>query len=174
MIIAASEICTLRHLEKEDLIVFANFANNPKIAINLRDGFPNPYNIGHAEFFYKQIDSQNPKTFFAIEYQKCFTGMISLMPLSDVYRKNAEIGYWLAEPFWNKGIATSAVKLIVEWGWKNLDISRIQTGVFSYNLASARVLEKAGFNFEFECINSVFKNGKLANELRYSVLRPLK
>jgi ribosomal-protein-alanine N-acetyltransferase len=171
MIIATSEICKLRNLEREDLNLLTRYANNPKIAINLRDGFPNPYLPEHAEYFYKMIEAQHPKTFFAIEYEGYFSGMISLLPLSDVYCKTAEIGYWLAEPFWNKGIMTSAVKLIIKWGWKNLDIVRIHTGVFSYNTSSTKVLEKAGFTFECEFINSVFKKGIIANELRYSILR---
>jgi [ribosomal protein S5]-alanine N-acetyltransferase len=174
MIIAANEICNLRNLEKDDLHLLTSYANNPKIAINLRNGFPNPYTSENAFFFYNMIEAQNPKTFFAIEHQNNFCGMISLAQLSDVYCKTAEIGYWLAEPYWNQGIMTSAVKLIVEWGWKNMDIIRIHTGVYSYNPSSAKVLEKAGFTFECEFINSIYKNGILANELRYSILKSTK
>jgi RimJ/RimL family protein N-acetyltransferase len=99
--------------------------------------------------------------------------MIGLTPQDDVYQKTAEIGYWLGEPYWNKGIMTAAVKDTIEWGWRNLDIVRIHTGIFSFNKASARVLEKAGFSFECEFIHSVYKNGILANELRYSLLKPI-
>lgn len=172
MIFADSDICKLRNLEKSDLETLIRYANNSKIAMNLRDGFPNPYTFEDAIGFYNMVKSQKPLTTFAIEYHDEFTGMIGLMPLTDIYCKSAEIGYWLAEPFWNKGIVTSAVKLIVDWAWKNLDIVRIHTGVFSYNPSSARVLEKAGFTFECECKKSVFKNSKFANELRYSILRP--
>lgn len=172
MIIAESEICKLRNLEEVDIEILAKLANNPKIAINLRDGFPNPYTYNDAVGFFNLVQSQNPITTFVIEFQGAFAGMIGLMPLSDVYQKSAEIGYWLAEPFWRKGIATNAVKLLVEWGWNNLDIVRIHTGVFSYNPASAKVLEKAGFTFECEFQKSVFKNGAFANELHYAILRP--
>jgi [ribosomal protein S5]-alanine N-acetyltransferase len=172
MLVAKNDICTLRHLEKSDLEILTQFANNPKISINLRNAFPNPYTLNDALFFYNLIEKQNPKSTFVIEYQRTFAGMIGLVPLEDVYCKSAEIGYWLAEPHWNKGITTAAVKLLVEWAWKNMDIVRIQTGVFSYNPSSARVLEKAGFTFECEFQHSIYKNGKLANELRYSLLKP--
>jgi ribosomal-protein-alanine N-acetyltransferase len=135
--------------------------------------FPHPYELKHAYEFYAIIKKQHPQSNFAIEYKGEFAGMIGLMPQDDVYRKSAEIGYWLGEPYWNKGIMTAAVMETVEWGWRNLDIVRIHTGVFSYNKASARVLEKAGFTFEGEFIHSVYKNGILANELRYSLLKPL-
>jgi len=171
MTIAENEICKLRYLEKSDLKTLSIYANNPKIAINLRDGFPYPYTYEDAVSFYTMVQSQIPITTFAIEYKGKFAGMTGLLPMNDVYRKTAEIGYWLGEPFWNKGIATAAAKMTVDWAWKNLDIVRIHTGVFSYNPASAKVLEKAGFIFEYECKNSIFKNDKIVNELRYSILK---
>lgn len=171
MIVSRSENIILRHLEISDLEVLVPLANNIKIAKNLRNGFPHPYTINNAYDFYSLIQSQNPQSFFVIDYDKKFAGMISLAPLSDVYCKTAEIGYWLAEPYWNKGIMTTAVRLIAEWGWQNLDIVRIHTGIFSHNMASARVLEKAGFTFECEFVNSVYKNGELLNELRYAILK---
>jgi [ribosomal protein S5]-alanine N-acetyltransferase len=171
MVVTKNEICSLRYLEKNDLETLAGYANNPKIAQNLRDVFPNPYSYEDAIGFFEMIQTHNPITTFVIEFHGHFSGIIGLIPQNDVYRKSAEIGYWLAEPFWNKGIATNAVKLLVEWGWKNLDIVRIHTGVFSYNPASARVLEKAGFFFECEFQKSVFKNGVLANELRYAIIK---
>jgi [ribosomal protein S5]-alanine N-acetyltransferase len=172
MTIAVNENCKLRHLEKSDLEILTRYANNPKIAINLRDGFPYPYTLEDASSFFNMVISQKLVSNFVIEYQGKFAGMIGLMPLNDVYCKSAEIGYWLGEAFWNKGIVTMAVKMIVDWAWKNLDIVRIHTGVFSYNPSSAKVLEKAGFTFECEFKNSIFKKGTIANELRYSILRP--
>jgi ribosomal-protein-alanine N-acetyltransferase len=171
MIIAENDVCKLRSLELDDLEIFAQYANNQKIAINLRDGFPHPYILENAKAFYELVKSEVPENKFVIEYKGNFVGMIGLMPLKDVYRKSAEIGYWLAEPFWNKGIMTKAVISMVDWGWKNLDIVRIHTGIYSYNKASARVLEKSGFTFECEFINSIYKNGIFSNELRYSILK---
>jgi len=172
MIIAQNTKIVLRYLELSDLEELAILANNSKIANNLRNGFKNPYNLEHAHEFYSMIQQQNPQSYFAIGYEGNFAGMIGLTKLEDVYCKTAEIGYWLGEPYWNMGLMTGAVKLVVKWGWQNLDIVRIHTGIYSHNKASARVLEKAGFKFECEFIHSIYKNGKVLNELRYSILKP--
>jgi RimJ/RimL family protein N-acetyltransferase len=85
---------------------------------------------------------------------------------------SAEIGYFIGEPYWNKGIVTKAVKLITEYGFQHLGIIRIQTGVFEYNTASQRVLEKCGFVKEGVFRKSVIKQGKLWDEVRYAKLKP--
>lgn len=105
----------LRELMDSDLEKLALYANNENLSRNLRDGFPRPYTIECAMDFKNMIDAQNPKTFFAIEYQQEYAGNISLSLGTDVYRKSAEIGYFVGEPFWNKGIATKAVTIITEW-----------------------------------------------------------
>lgn len=161
----------LRELMDFDLEKLVIYADNEKVSINLRDGFPKPYTIDSARSFKKMVDSQSPKTFFAIEYQNDYAGNISLSIGTDVYRKSAEIGYFIGEPFWNKGIATKAVNLITEWGFSQLDIVRIYTGVFDYNQASQRVLEKCGFVKEAVFRQSICKNDKMYNEIRYAKIR---
>jgi RimJ/RimL family protein N-acetyltransferase len=155
----------------EDAPQLAKLANNPKIAINLRDGFPHPYSLTDAENFIKMCRNQNPTQAFAIEYNGEYTGNIGLHPEKDVYRKSAEIGYFLGEPFWGKGIMTEAVKQMVEYGFANLDIVRIHTGIFEYNVASQRVLEKCGFKKEAVFAKAIFKNNRLWNEVRYALLK---
>ena len=91
------------------------------------------------------LPSTKAKTIFAIEYQGEYVGNISLSVGTDIYRKSAEIGYFIGEPFWNKGIMTKAVNLITEYGFEKLSIIRIYTGIFDYNKSSQRVLEKCGF-----------------------------
>ncbi|MDD3915430.1 MAG: GNAT family N-acetyltransferase [Bacteroidales bacterium] len=161
----------LRELIDSDLEKLAVYANNEKVSINLRDGFPKPYTIENARSFKKMIDSQNPKTFFAIEYQNDYVGNISLSLGTDVYRKSAEIGYFIGEPFWNKGIATKAVNIITEWGFNQFDIVRIYTGVFEYNQASQRVLNKCGFVKEAIFKKSICKNNKIFDEIRFAKIK---
>ncbi len=158
----------LRNLRHDDIPRLAELANNKKISINLRDGFPNPYTIEDAESFIKMINKQNPKTTFAIEYKGEYVGNIGLILGTDVYKKSAEIGYFLGEPYWNKGIMTKAVDLITEYGFNQFDIVRIYTGVFEYNLSSQRVLEKCGFTKEAVFIKAVYKGDKLWDEIRYA------
>lgn len=161
----------LRELMDSDLEKLAIYANNEKVSINLRDGFPKPYTIENARSFKKMVDSQSPKTFFAIEYQNDYVGNISLSLGTDVYRKSAEIGYFIGEPFWNKGIATKAVNLITGRGFSQLDIVRIYTGVFEYNLASQRVLEKCGFVKEAVFKKSICKDNKIFDEIRFEKIK---
>jgi len=161
----------LREFIDLDLAKLSEYANNEKVSINLRDAFPKPYTPRDAENFKKMIDLQNPKTFFAIEYKGEYVGNISLSVGDDVYRKSAEIGYFIGEPFWNKGIATKAVSLITNWGFENLDIVRIHTGIFEFNKSSQRVLEKCGYIKEAVFKKSVCKNNEIYDEIRYAKIK---
>jgi [ribosomal protein S5]-alanine N-acetyltransferase len=161
----------LRRFKESDAQSMAGLANNLNVSKNLTDGFHHPYTLQHAEEFIKRFIDQDPMTVFAIDYQGEYVGNISLSSGTDVHRKSAEIGYFIGEPFWNKGIATTAVNLITEYGFKNLDIVRIHTGIFEYNEASMRVLEKCGFIKEGIFQRSVFKQGKFWNEVRYAKLK---
>jgi [ribosomal protein S5]-alanine N-acetyltransferase len=162
----------LRPLCVSDAERIAELANNEKIACNLRDGFPHPYTLADAENFLSKFTNQDPVTYFGIDFNGEYVGNISLVPCQDIYRMSAEIGYFIGEPYWNKGIVTTAVNLITEYGFQHLDIIRIQTGVFEYNTASQRVLEKCGFVKEGVFRKSVIKQGKLWDEVRYAKLKP--
>lgn len=161
----------LRRLTIDDKYRLVEFANNEKISINLRDGFPNPYTITDAEKFLTNVSNQTPTQVFAIECNGLYVGNIGLHLGSDVYRKSAEIGYLLDEKYWNKGIMTKAVNLICEYGFKELDIVRIHTGIFEYNTASQIVLEKCGFTKEGVFKKAIFKNGKICDEIRYAKIK---
>jgi RimJ/RimL family protein N-acetyltransferase len=165
------ETIKLRPFRLEDAPRLTELANNIKIAENLRDGFPHPYTLTDAENFLKMCMDQNPTQAFAIEYNGEYVGNIGVHPEKDVYRKSAEIGYFLGEPFWGKGIMTRAVKQMVEYGFENLDIVRIHTGIFEYNIASQRVLEKCGFKKEAVFEKAIFKKNQLWNEVRYALLK---
>lgn len=161
------DIVKLHPLVPDDKFRLATLANNLKVAINLRDGFPNPYTLADAEKFIQTFAIQEPQQIFAIEYCGEYAGNIGLHKATDVYRMSAEIGYFLGEPFWNKGIMTHAVKLICEYGFKNLDIIRIHAGIFEFNPASMCVLEKCGFKLEAVLEKAIIKKGKIWNEHRY-------
>src|SRR5258706_4610054 len=123
-----SEI-VLRPLVDDDKIRIAHLANNKKIWDNLHNYFPHPYSEIDAEFFITRNKDQNPPMIFAIEYNDKFCGVISLIQQTDVHKNSAELGYWLGEPFWNKGIVTKAVKLITDYGLNRLNFIRIYAGV---------------------------------------------
>lgn len=170
-VIAMNGEIIIRELTDSDLPKLTEYANNPKVAINLRDAFPNPYTMDDAIRFKETVDMQNPKSIYAIEYKGEYVGNISLSPGTDVYRKSAEIGYFIGEPYWNMEIMSRAVNLITDWGFKTLDIVRIYTGVFEFNKASQRVLEKCGFTKEAIFRKSICKYDLIYDEIRYAKIK---
>lgn len=105
-----------------------------------------------------------------VEYEGALAGVVGLVPQTDVYRISAEIGYWLGESFWGKGIMTEAVKRMVDYGFNHLNLVRIFTGVFDFNKGSQRVLEKAGFQLECIFRKALIKNGVVCDEYRFAVI----
>lgn len=158
----------LRPLNDNDSAELARLANNKKVWDNLRDFMPFPYSIEDAVFFINMVKEEKPAMTFAIEFDGHLSGVIGLVAQKDVYRKTAEIGYWIGEPYWNKGIATAAVKLITEYGLDQLDYVRIHTGVFEYNIGSMKVLEKNGYKNDGIFEKAILKNGQIWNEHRFS------
>ncbi|MGB5270271.1 MAG: GNAT family protein [Eudoraea sp.] len=157
----------LRELHLSDKSELAKLANNKKIRDNLRDSFPYPYRESDAEFFINSLTEQKSKQNFGIEYNGQLCGVIGLIIQKDVYRKSAEIGYWIGESFWRKGIATIAVKLITNYGFEDLKLIRIYAGVFEFNIASMKALENNGYKKEGVFKNAIFKNDKVYDERRY-------
>jgi RimJ/RimL family protein N-acetyltransferase len=168
----AHEEVKLRQFKPEDASSMQELANNEKVARNLRDAFPHPYTLEDAKGFIDHVKDQDPPLVFAISYNDTYVGNIGLGPSEDVYRRSAEIGYFIGEPYWNKGIATKAVKLITEYGFSTLNLVRIHTGIFEFNPASMRVLEKGGFEKEAIFKASISKMGKIWNEHRYALIHP--
>lgn len=162
----------LRQFIPEDAPRMQELANNPKISNNLRDAFPHPYALAHAEGFIKHSREMDPPMVFAITYGDDYVGNIGLARGKDVYRNTAEVGYFIGEPYWNRGIATRALSLIVDYGFQELGLTRIHTGVYAYNTASMRVLEKCGFIKEGVFRAAVFKSGNTWDEHRYAITSP--
>lgn len=161
----------LRRLSTLDQDRLATLCNNKKIWDNVRDLLPHPYNGQHALEFIARCGHEEPPVTFAIDYRGELAGCIGLVLQEDVYRLGAEIGYWIGEPYWGLGIATKAVELLSGYGFGELGLVRIFSGVFDFNKASQRVLEKAGFKLEGIFEKSVFKNGQIGNEYRYALLK---
>jgi len=161
-------VVTIRKFRRNDKFRMAEIANNEKVAVNLRDAFPSPYSVEDAQKFISMCLGQVPYQVFAIEYQGEYVGNVGLHRQDDVYRKTAELGYFIGEPYWNKGITPRAVHLICDYGFRELGVIKIYSGVFSFNTASQRVLEKCGFEREAVLKNAVIKNGKIWDEIRYA------
>ncbi len=163
-----SEHILLRPYTLNDAEALASIANNKKISRNLRDGFPYPYALQDAKNFIQMCLQKETLSIFAIEYRGELAGSIGLHPQDDVYRLTAEIGYFIAEAFWNRGIATKSVEMITEFGFESLHLARIYAGIFETNKASKLILEKNGY--VLECIKkcAVFKDNKIMSEYLYA------
>jgi [ribosomal protein S5]-alanine N-acetyltransferase len=155
----------LRKWQSGDEVSLAQSANNYKIWRNVKDIFPHPYTLADAYEWIKF--AQNQPLTFTIEVGGKAVGGIGVLFKEDVYRHNAEIGYWLSEDYWGKGIITKAINEVVELTFDSTNIHRIYAGVFEYNIASMRVLEKAGFEKEAILKQSIAKEGKLYDEHIY-------
>lgn len=157
----------VRPLELFDKTALAKLANNKNIWDNVRDAMPYPYKESDAAFFIALTRKEGTSQTFGIEYKDKLSGIIGLVMQKDVYQKSAELGYWVGEPFWGNGIATKAVELITKYGFEVLDLNRIFSGVFEYNIASMKVLEKNGYEKEGIFKHAIFKNNKFWDEHRF-------
>ena len=161
----------LRPWHISDLESLVSCANNPKIANNLTNKFPYPYTEENGRSFIAFATANTPVHVMAIEIDGKAAGGIGIHPQGDVQCKNAEMGYWLAEPYWGKGVITRAIPQMIDYGFANFDITRIFARPFGSNLASQRVLEKTGFILEARFEKTFFKNGQFEDELIYAVRR---
>lgn len=163
----------LRPWRLEDETDLVQGANDPAIAANLRDAFPSPYTLADAQWFLGDCLARHGQgcLFYAIQAEGRVVGSISVAVQTDVYRRSAELGYWLARPYWGQGIMTQAVKQICREAFDRFDILRIYAEPFAHNLASRRVLEKAGFTLEGTMRDGVTKNEQVFSYCMYSLLR---
>jgi RimJ/RimL family protein N-acetyltransferase len=151
-----------------DAAAIARYANNRKIWLNLRDVFPHPYTEDDARSFLGMATAQDPVTTYAITTPDEAIGSIGLILGTDVHRLTAELGYWLAEPFWGKGITTEAVVKFTAFAFERFGLTRVFSHVFAENRASCRVLERAGFELEGKLRCSAIKDGKILDQLLYA------
>jgi RimJ/RimL family protein N-acetyltransferase len=163
--------CSVRSFRVDDAVELARLANDRDVWRNLKDRFPHPYGVEHANAFIAYSQLQTPESNFGIDVAGRIAGAIGFERRDDVWRRSVELGYWLGREYWNRGIGAQAVRAISAWAFAQWDIDRIWAGVFDWNPASARVLEKAGFTLEGRLRQSAFKDGQVLDELIYAIVR---
>lgn len=156
----------------EDAESVARHADDHEVARNMRDAFPHPYTLAHAQRWLANAVGVRPVRHFAIEVADEAAGGIGISPLTDIYRRSGEIGYWLARRHWNRGIVSAAVEAITEYAFTTLDLARVQTGILAWNTGSARVLEKCGYEREGLQKRGAWKDGQFVDLVLYAKLRP--
>lgn len=166
-------ICKIRKWKLSDATDLAAALSNKKIQDNLRDRLPYPYTEQDGtEYISAMLSADENETFaFAITVDNKVIGSIGVFRQENIHRQTAELGYYIAEEYWGKGIMTEAVKQICEYVFAGSDIIRIYAEPFAYNTASCRVLEKAGFQYEGTLRSNAVKNGKVIDMKMYSLLK---
>jgi RimJ/RimL family protein N-acetyltransferase len=154
----------LRQWKKSDAEALAKIANNKKIWDNVRDRLPYPYTKKDAKEWLSLVKQQKTVTTFCVEADGEMAGSVGFTIKDDVYRKSVEIGYFIGEAFWGRGIATEAIRQLIEYIQENLDIVRIYAEVFEYNKASMKVLEKNGFYLESIRKKAAVKNDTILDD----------
>jgi RimJ/RimL family protein N-acetyltransferase len=145
-------------------------ANNRNIWLNLRDAFPHPYTKHDARAYIRSVRERTPETTFAIAVDDDAVGSIGFVLRTDVERVSAEIGYWLAEPLWGRGITTEALIALTEYAVATHGLTRVYALPFAWNIASCRVLEKAGYVLEARLRRSAIKDGRITDQLQYAYI----
>jgi RimJ/RimL family protein N-acetyltransferase len=161
--------CVVRELRESDAEALARQANNRNVWLNLRDRFPHPYGLRDAQAFIAKARSMSPPTHFGIEVQGQVAGAIAFELRQDVERFSAEIGYWLAEALWGRGIMTDALRAATAYAFGSLGLKRVYAMPFATNRASARVLEKAGYRLEGVLRRAVVKDSRVLDQLLYAI-----
>ena len=160
--------CEIRSWRPSDLEPLVMHANNRNIWINLRDRFPYPYGHGDGRRFIRAARKMVPETFFAIAVDGEAVGGIGYVLQHDVERVSAEVGYWLAEPFWGRGITSEALAAVTRYAIEQHQLTRLFAVPFAYNTASCRVLEKAGYVLEGRLRRSAIKDGQVVDQFQYA------
>src|SRR5271165_6933478 len=161
----------VRSWRKDDVKALVRHGNNPKIAANLRDQFPHPYTRRDAIDFLEYARSQEPECAFAIEYGGEAVGGVGFLLGRDIARMSAEMGYWLSEDFWGRGLMTRVVTAMSDWAFDHYNLTRVFATAFAQNAASIRVLEKAGFVREGILRRSAIKNGVILDQVLFAKVR---
>ena len=164
--------CVVRSWRTADAEPLARHADNRKIWLNLRDVFPHPYTPSDAREFIRSVRHRAPETTFAIAMGEEAVGSVGFVLRVDVERVSAEIGYWLAEPFWGRGIATEALVAATDYAITTHRLTRVYALPFAWNGASCRVLEKAGYVLEGRLRRSAIKNGVITDQMQYAFIVP--
>ena len=162
--------CSVRTLRATDAESMAQHANDRRVWAQLRDRFPHPYAVSDAKAFIDLMSREDPCTSFAIVVAERCVGGIGFERQHDVHRLTAELGYWLGCDYWGRGIATQAIVAVTAWAFEALDLQRVFAEPYADNLASCRVLEKAGFTLEGTLRGSAIKDGVIRDQRMYARL----
>lgn len=160
---------TLRKFQSSDEALLVSYLNDPAQTHFLSARIPQPYTLESAQWWINS--GSHTGIVCAIEHEGIFVGTISALPGEFEKQKTAEIGYWVARPYWGKGIASAALQTFTSLLFKTTDLIRLYASVMEGNRASAKVLENSGYTLDAVLKKAFYKNGSVFSELHYSKVR---
>ncbi len=168
--IAAGPV-TLRRWRKSDRDDLVAHADNRAVWRNMTHLFPHPYTTSDATSWIERCIDQDPPQDLVVAVDDRLVGVCGMGREEGVNRYTSEVGYWLGERHWGRGIMTAAFRAFVGYVWDTFDVQRLQATVFAWNPASARVLEKSGFTLEGVHRQAICKDDEFVDLLMFSQLR---
>ena len=162
---------TLRGWNRDDVDALVDEANSRGVWRNMIHTFPHPYTHDDAVAWVDRCLDQSPEQDLVIAAEGRLIGVCGIQLGEGVSAFTGSVGYWLGEKHWGRGIASAAFAAFLEYVWETFPVQRLQAEVFSWNPASAKVLEKNGFTREGTRRKAIHKDGELIDEWFYSLLR---
>ncbi|MCY4329613.1 MAG: GNAT family protein [Endozoicomonadaceae bacterium] len=165
-----TEDIILRKVLYGDASGLAKYGNNERIAVNQRDSYPYPYTIEYARNWIHYIKQHHDDTRFVIATENEAIGEIGFITQPDVHLYSGEVAYWIGEQYWGQGIATKALKYLINYAFKEKGMKRLYADILEYNKASCRVLQKCGFQLDGVMRSHIFKKNRFYDQLVFSLL----
>ena len=163
--------CRIRSWRADDAGSLAKHADSRRIWLNVRDRFPHPYTLTDAEAWLATVAAATPEAQFAVEVDGAAAGGGAVFLQEEVSRFTDELGYWLGEAYWGRGLMTAVVRRFTDYAFATYNLNRIYANVFAWNESSARVLAKAGYALEGRQRNAAVKDGLVVDNLMYAAVR---
>lgn len=170
-IIVINDDLRLRPLTHEDAEELQILGNNKNIWRWVRDRFPYPFTLEDAHDYLERLSKNELRFYRAIEFEGKLVGVIGLRRREFIYRYSAELGYWIGQPYWNMGFATTTIKAMLKIAFEDWELERVDAFTMQGNEASQRVLEKSEFTYEGVKRKGMYKDGNFHDELFYSILK---
>ncbi len=166
--------CTLRALKPEDASSLQHHADDPAVASNLFEGFPQPYTLVDAQWWCGDGHREPQFGFvWGIEVQGEVAGCISVAPQKGLWACSAVIGYWLGQAHWRRGITSEALTLVTAWAWPALpQVTRLWMPIYARNAGSQAVARRAAYQLEGRQRLAIRKAGVALDAVSFALTRP--
>jgi [ribosomal protein S5]-alanine N-acetyltransferase len=167
--------CTLRPLRPGDAASLQRHADDPAVAHNLFDGFPQPYTLAQAEAWcsHQHLEPAFAHVLGVVVERDEVAGCISVTPQSGIWGCSAIVGYWLGQAYWGRGVMGEALTLVSAWAWGALpQVMRLWMPIYARNTGSQGVARRAGYQLEGRLPLAVRCRGRAIDAVQYGLTRP--